>query len=123
MEMKMVSLLDHEVTLVSRDGDIIETFPKGKKVARIIKKEIKHKSIPYKGYEIENSSVMITRISNLPKEREGVLLIVSRLILDLFPKRTDLISPKTFNNDCLRNGERKVVGVFGWLVSAGENKF
>jgi len=52
---------------------------------------------------------------NLPEPREGVLLLVSAMILSAFPERSDLIAPDT--NHATRNEKGHIVSVPGFVCN------
>lgn len=52
---------------------------------------------------------------NLPPQQEGVTLLVSRLVLDAFPQRKDLIAPDT-GKTAKRNEKGQVIGIYQFTV-------
>jgi len=52
------------------------------------------------------SETKFGEVQNLPEQRKGIFLIVSRLVLTACPNRTDLLVP----NELVRNENGRIVG-------------
>lgn len=55
-------------------------------------------------------------VVGLPNPREGVMYIVSALILIAEPDRLDIVAPATGHPDCVRNDKGHVVSVPGFVM-------
>lgn len=88
--MKIINLTPHPITLVNSDGSIIKSWAKSETPARC--------NQTTEGVKTLKGGIIITRtefgeVYDLPKQRDGVLYIVSRLVLAACPNRTDLLVP------------------------------
>ena len=56
-------------------------------------------------------------VQNLPEPKEGVVLIVSAMVLAA-SNRSDLVAPATGHPDCIRDQNGRIVSVPGFLKNA-----
>ena len=100
--MKFVNCTPHPITLLGADGVVLFTLPKGEVVPRLSQstKEVE----VVEGISITETSFGDTQ--DLPDTQEGVLLIVSRLVLSGNPDRKDLVVP----NELVRDDAGNIVG-------------
>ena len=106
---QIINLTMHDVT-VKHDGKT-EVFEKsGMSVRCTIPME---KAEPING--VPTSIKRLDQISTtLPPEQDGVLLIVSSMVLDACPDRKDLIAPDTSKGKAIKNAHGKIVAVRGF---------
>ena len=106
---KILNLTLHDVTV--KHGGKTEVFPKSGLSVRC--------NIPMEPTEeINGVPTKIKRLdlieTTLPAQQEGVLLLVSSMVLDACPERTDLISPDTSKGMAIKNGHGKIIAVRGF---------
>jgi len=94
--MKIINLTPHPITLVNSDGSLIQSWAKSETPARC--------NQTTEGVKTLKGGIIITRtefgeVYNLPEPKEGVLYIVSRLVLAACPIRTDLLVPNELYRD------------------------
>lgn len=100
--MKFVNCTPHSITLLDKDNNVVQTLPKGDVVPRL-SQSTKQVDV------VEGVSITETTfgdIQDLPDAQEGVLLIVSRLILAATKDRKDLVVP----NELVRDSQGNIVG-------------
>lgn len=100
--MKFVNCTPHPITLLGADGVVLFTLPKGE-VAPRLSQSTKEVEV-VEGISITETSFGDTQ--DLPDTQEGVLLIVSRLVLSGNPDRKDLVVP----NELVRDDAGNIVG-------------
>lgn len=100
--MKFINCTPHQITLLGADGVVLFTLPKGEVVPRLSQstKEVE----VVEGISITETSFGATQ--DLPDAQDGVLLIVSRLVLSANPNRKDLVVP----NELVRDADGNTVG-------------
>lgn len=100
--MKFSNHTPHPITLLGADGVVLFTLPKGEIVPRLSQatKEVE----VVEGVSITETSFGATQ--DLPEAQDGVLMIVSRLVLAGNPDRTDLVVP----NELVRDADGNIVG-------------
>lgn len=92
----------HPINLLDSDGNQVLTLPKGEIIPRL---STNTKEVDV----IEGVTITETifgDVQDLPDAQDGVLLIVSRLVLTACPNRTDLVVP----NELVRNDEGQIIG-------------
>jgi len=104
---QLINLTPHPVTVRRLDGTFI-TLPKGVTVPRLATTET------VVG-EIDGAKIVKTifgATTDLPAMADDTILIVSRLVKDANPERTDLVCPGA----ALRDETGKVIGADGFSV-------
>lgn len=104
---QLINLTPHPVSVRRLDGTFI-TLPKGEMVPRLATTET------VVG-EIDGAKIVKTVFgdtTDLPEATDGTILIVSRLVKDANPERTDLVCPGA----AFRDADGKVVGADGFSV-------
>ena len=97
--MKFINLTPHDINM--NNGDV---FEKSGNVARV--QEVFE--------ETHNPILKSSRygeVYDLPEKKEGVMYIVSSIVMDALPERKDLCSPITFGPDVVRNVKGHIVSV------------
>lgn len=103
--MKFVNCTPHSITLLDRYGNVMQTLPKGDVVPRL-SQSIKKVDVVDVVEGILIKEIIFGDVQDLPDAREGILLIVSRLILDATRSRKDLVVP----NELVRDLGGNIVG-------------
>ena len=87
--MKVINLTDHDVNVCDYYGNIITTYEPSGKEARV--------THGYKTVGYINGFPLVERVNehltNLPEPQEGVVYIVSHIVLNYCKDRKDLIAP------------------------------
>lgn len=99
---KIINMTPHAVTIVTKDGEVIKTFPKGEVVPRLSQSTQTVDEV----MGIPITETKFGECMNLPDAMDGIYLIVSRLILAANSERTDLLVP----NQVVRDGEGNIIG-------------
>lgn len=106
-KVEFINLTPHDINM--NDG---KTFVKSGEIARVAEsfEETKVKYI---------KKVSFGGVSGLPDPKEGVMYIVSSVIMDALPLRADLCSPITFGPDVVKNEKGHIVSVPALKVRKG----
>ena len=105
--MKLINLTPHELNIVKEDGTVL-TVPKPESGLAIPRLHVSRQGV----YAQEGIKFYLSnygQVENLPAKVEGVTLIVSAMIRQALPERTDLVSP----GNLLRNAAGSVIGCEG----------
>lgn len=97
-----VNCTPHAITLLSAEGEVLFTLPKGAVIPRLVQTTEAVKVV--NGVPITETQFGDT--TNLPAEQEGVYLIVSRLVMAANTYRHDLLVP----NELVRDEEGRILG-------------
>lgn len=81
--------------MCDNEGNIYFTFPKGETIPRLSVKTVGAGPIG----TIPTSVTQLGDLENLPEKVEGVYLIVSQLVKNAAPERTDLLVPAEVYRD------------------------
>lgn len=100
--MKFLNCTPHPITLVNEEGVEIFTLPKGEVIPRLTQTT----QVVGEVMGIPITETQFGQTTDLPEPQEGVLLVVSRLVLTANPERKDLLVP----NEMIRNAEGHIVG-------------
>lgn len=100
--MTFINCTPHPITLLGSDNEVVMTLPKGEVVPRL-SQSTKEVDV-VEGVSITETS--FGEIQDLPEPKEGVLLIVSRLVLTACPSRKDLVVP----NELVRDSDGNIKG-------------
>ena len=100
--MNFINCTPHPIQLLDSDNNLMISLPKGEVIPRL--------SQSTKEVDVVNGiSITETQFGetqDLPESQDGVLLIVSRLVLSANPNRTDLVVP----NELVRDGSGNIIG-------------
>jgi len=99
---QFINCTPHPITLLDADNNVAITLPKGDVVPRL-SQTTKQVDV-VNGVSITETQFGATQ--DLPDAQDGVLLIVSRLILSANPHRNDLVVP----NELVRDDNGNIVG-------------
>ncbi len=97
----MVNLTPHTVIIIKSDGSILSLEP-APRAARCAQQEQVIDSID----GIPVSRVQMGAVENLPARQQGVTYIVSHIVLQACPERSDLVKP----GELVRNEQGEVIG-------------
>jgi len=100
--MTFINCTPHPITLLGSDNEVVMTLPKGEVVPRL-SQSTKEVDV-VEGVSITETS--FGEIQDLSEPKEGVLLIVSRLVLTACPSRKDLVVP----NELVRDSDGNIKG-------------
>jgi hypothetical protein len=89
--MLVVNLTPHPITLAQ--GDRTVTVPPCGTVARVATTEVEVGHVDVDGLDIPVLNLQFGQVEDLPAPREGVLYLVSALVGQACPDRTDVVSP------------------------------
>lgn len=91
---EIINCTPHEITIV-KNGEIIQTFPRGEIIPRLAQKTIEYGSLN----NVPLTKTEFGETENLPDEKEGIFFIVSRLVMSANPDRSDLLVPNGIVRD------------------------
>ena len=100
--MTFINCTPHPINLLDNENNLVISLPKGEVVPRL-SQSTKQVDV------VEGVSITETifgETQDLPDFKEGVFLIVSRLVLSANPDRKDLLVP----NELVRDSEGNIVG-------------
>jgi hypothetical protein len=106
MSMKFINLTPHEIKIIANGNTI--SFPPSGTEARI-------KASTVLVDTIDNVPIYATKyseVTGLPQEEDGTKLIVSFMVKDRSPSRTDLLSPSSL----IRDDKGVVIGCQGLSI-------
>ncbi|MCU9518923.1 hypothetical protein N7326_03405 [Corynebacterium sp. ES2794-CONJ1] len=104
---KLVNLTPHPVTLLDQDSGAKSELPGAKEPARVVERSGSAGLLTYEGLTIRSYLVSPTReVTNLPEFQEGVVYVVSRMVCEALPERSDLLFPFILERDA----ENYVIG-------------
>jgi len=100
-EVEFVNLTPHAVNIQREDGTMLVVPPSGELARRA---ETRESCAPLAG--IRTSRVVFGEVTGLPEPREGVIYIVSGLVLAAVPDRADVVAPGA----PIRDEQGRVIG-------------
>lgn len=100
-EVKIINLTPHIVTICREDGTLIQEF-ESQGLTRLTQKTI----IIGEVNGIPITKTEFGEVEGLPKQKEGIMYIVSRLILTACTDRSDLLVP----NELVRDDKGNIIG-------------
>lgn len=103
----LINLTPHPIHICGSDGNVIRTIQPEKVPARVASKTIQ-------AAPVDGIPVTITEfgsVEGLPEPAADVVYIVSMLVQQALPERTDLLRPDTGPANVVRDAEGKIVGV------------
>lgn len=98
------NLTPHELNIFSDDGKVVSIPPSGQ-VARVAQTREQRGTID--GLAVTYST--FGDVEGLPDPQDGVIYVVSGLVLSAVPDRTDVFAP----GEAVRDGEGRVIGARG----------
>lgn len=96
----------HALTICAADGTPIREIPSSG-VARVASQAVQKD--PVDGIPVVET--VFGEVSGLPAPVPGVYYVVSVLVIQALPERTDLLRPDTGPQNVVRDGDGKIVGV------------
>lgn len=104
--MTFINLTPHNIAL--NDGTVIEKLP-DTAVARV--------GSSYTGFDEHGiCRVVYGEVENLPEPQDGVVYIVSAMVLSQVKERKDVVAPATGHPDCVRK-DGHIVSVPGFVMN------
>lgn len=106
-DVKIINLTPHDVNIINDSGEVIRTYPATGTVARVT-------SSASKVREIDGVAVVSTEfgeVEGLPTQSSDTVYIVSMLVAQALPDRTDLIAPDTGPQSVVRDDKGQILGV------------
>lgn len=100
----IVNLTPHQINIIADDGKVVSIPPSGQ-VARVAQTREPRGSID--GITVTYST--FGDVEGLPDPQDGVIYVVSGLVLSAVPDRTDVFAP----GEAVRDGEGRVIGARG----------
>lgn len=112
--MQLVNATPHTVTIVSKDGSVLLTLPKGEFELRCAEQRLESAPVVVDGVAVPTSSVTYGAVyrsdgGEVPPVVEGVAYVVSALVRQAAPERTDFYSP----GPLVRDADGRPVGCLG----------
>lgn len=105
--MKMLkNLTPHEVKIITEEGTVV-VKPSG-----IVARCNEHEELAGKLVGIPVTRLVLGDVVDLPLQEEGVILIVSHIVLQACPERKDLVKP----GKPVRNAAGEIIGCLGLSV-------
>ena len=89
MTQNIINMTPHPVTVVDADGNVITTFPKGDSMIRLSVSTVDAGSVG----NVKLTKTVFGEPVGLPNFSEGTFYIVSQLVKNALPSRTDLLVP------------------------------
>lgn len=102
IQMMMINLTPHTVNIVREDGSILSIAPSGK-VARCEQRE---EQMPVLADGIPVMRLVLGAVVDLPPAQEGVIYLVSHIVMQACPERKDLAKP----GQLVRNEAGEIIG-------------
>lgn len=103
--MEFVNCTPHDVIIECMDGERI-TLPKGDIIPRVSTENVLTQIITVDGHRVKIYRAVDGKPVNMPPEVNGVMYIVSQLVVMSCPERHDLFYP----NELIRNEDGEIVG-------------
>jgi len=103
----IINLTPHPVTICNADGQVIRKIPPTAPAARV------GSTVRVIG-DVDGIPVTRTefgQVENLPEPQAGVVYIVSLLVQQACPERTDLLRPDTGPQNVVRSPDGQIAGV------------
>lgn len=100
--MHIVNLTPHDVNIIGEDGNVVVTFPSTGTVARCV--ATRQKIGEVNGIPVNRTT--FGQVTGLPAPQDGVAYIVSSILCQACPDRTDLY----IVDDTVRDENGKIIG-------------
>jgi len=107
MEMELINLTPHEITIVGEDGKVIATISPSGSVARVKTTQ----TIIGQVNDIPIVRTFFGDVEGLPEPEPNTVFIVSSMVAQAVPHRDDVVAPDTSPNGVVRDEEGRIVGV------------
>lgn len=98
----IINCTPHPITIFGVNNEVIMQLPKGETVPRLTQSSETVQHIA----GIPITETVFGETTDLPEQKEGVFLIVSRLVLSANQDRSDLLVP----NDMVRDEDDNIIG-------------
>lgn len=100
----LINLTPHRLDIVDADGNVVSVPPSGQ-VARVAQTREQRGTID--GLAVTYST--FGQVEGLPEPQDGVIYVVSGLVLAAVPDRADVFAP----GEAVRDSEGRVIGARG----------
>ncbi len=90
-DVQLINLCPHDVVVVLEGGELV-VHPGGPP-ARCVVERVHAGDVRCDGHTVPIIESRVTQPPELPAQRDGVLLIVSRMVAEAAPERSDLLFP------------------------------
>lgn len=100
--MKIINCTPHPINIIGDNNEVIASFPKGDIIPRLTQKTVQVGGIN----GIPLTSTNFSETQNMPRKLDGVVYIVSRLVLEDNRDRNDLLVP----NEIVRDDDGNIIG-------------
>ncbi len=100
--MQIINCTPHPITIFGANNEVLLQLQKGENVPRL---EQSNKTVRHIA-GIPITETVFGKTTDMPEQKEGVFLIVSRLVLSANPDRSDLLVP----NDMVRDSDGNIIG-------------
>jgi hypothetical protein len=88
--MSVINMTPHPITICNTDGEVVRVYPKGEFTIRLAVKTVGGDPLPD---GTPTSKTEFGQPEGLPEFQEGVFYIVSQIVKNALPERTDLLVP------------------------------
>jgi hypothetical protein len=106
--MNFINLTPHPITVINQDGESVTFSSQG--VARV---SVRTETMPsVGGFRLQKQ--VFGEVENLPDATEGVVFIVSGMVLSQCKNRADVVAPDT-GRDAVRNDQGQIIAVKGFV--------
>lgn len=109
MEVNLVNLTPHEISIANEAGEIIATIPPSGQVARITTCQAVAEKINLPHGEVEVVATVFGQPEGIPQAEIGTRYVVSSLVAQA-SNRQDLIAPDT-GPTAVRDGNGRIIAV------------
>ena len=112
MKINILNCTPHPVHLMNEENEVVATFPKCEIAPRLLENSEIIETLELQSphfvdiIQVPISKTSFGDVENLPAKSEGILLIVSRMILEACESRNDLIVP----DGIVRNDKGHIIG-------------
>lgn len=103
---KLVNLTPHAITLMDDNENIIFVIEPSGNIARVSVRTERTETFEINNMEIATSKSVYGEVENLPEAEEGVIYIVSSLVAQRVPERSDVFIP----NESVRDDKGRIIG-------------
>ena len=115
-KMKIINLTPHAVSIVGEGGKEIASFPPSGQLARCSASTKRVGEISFsEGVSIPLTCTQLGAVEGLPSPQPDTCFIVSRIIAEACPDRTDLLFP----DQTVRDGEGGIMGCKSLSILGG----
>lgn len=104
---ELVNLTPHDVNIIIEDKTL--TIATSGTIARCEVTREKTQEIKAEDFQIPINKTVFGEVENLPKPQENTLYIVSSLVAQAVPNRSDVVIP----DDTVRNDKGQIIGCRG----------